>query len=65
MIDQVQLVFQLDDDEEWCVDSVHATSASVKERMDKLAKEGDYDADDIEKYLDVQDFAVLGKIANV
>ena len=35
MSDKVLIVFQLDDDEEWCVDSVHATSASAEIKLIK------------------------------
>jgi len=56
MSDTVYILMQMDEDEDWCNESVHRTEAGAEKRKAQLAKENDYTSEDTERYLCVEEF---------
>ena len=52
----VHVLSQLDEEDEWEIVSIHKTSASATKRLETVANEEEYDENDKERYLVIEEF---------
>ena len=52
----VHVLSQLDEDDEWEIVSIHKTGTGAKTRLDKIADEEQYDQNDVDRYLAIEEF---------
>lgn len=57
---KVFMLSQLNEDDEWEVLSIHWTEPNAQDRLDTIAEEEDYDENDKESYLCIDDYELQG-----